>query len=304
MNDIAAMQNSEKQLQRLAAQRQLYSTAKRIFGAQLVLGGPVAVICAILALALPVVEGYVASWGVAITLCDLFWLDPWQKRLKDQAARIQEAFDCDVLNLSWNSIKVGAKPDIELVKEQADKYFKNTKNPLPLSNWYPVVVGSLPMELARIVCQRSNCWWDSKQRKHYAILIVVTLAVICSVILGVGFIGGLTLERFFLVIVAPLLPAIVIGIRQYSDQMEAAERLDKLKEHADELWAAACQSHPASDLAIKSRFLQDEIFENRRKSPFVFDWIFRRVRNSYEDQMNYSAEQLVDEARKAVSVVN
>lgn len=304
MNDITEIQNSEKQLRRLAAQRQLYSTAKRIFVAQLILGGPIAVTCSISALALPVVEGYVAVWAVLITLCDLFWLEPWQKRLKDRAARIQEVFDCDVLNLSWNDIKVGKKPDAELVKEQADKYFKHVQNSMPLSNWYPVVVGSLPIDMARIVCQRSNCWWDSKQRKHYAILIVATLAVICSVILGVGFIGGLTLEKFFLVIVAPLLPAVVIGIRQYSDQMEAAERLDKLKEHADELWAAACQPFPASDLAIKSRFLQDEIFENRRKSPFVFDWIFRRVRNSYEDQMNYSAEQLVDEARKAVSVVN
>lgn len=298
MNDIAEKQNSEKQLRRLAAQRQLYSTAKRIFGAQLVLGGPIAVICAITALALPAVEGYVAVWAVIITLCDLFWLEPWQKRLKDRAAKIQEVFDCDVLNLSWNDIKVGKKPDAELVKEQADKYFKHVQNPLPLSNWYPTVVGSLPIDMARIVCQRSNCWWDSNQRKHYATLVVTTLAVICLSILIVGFIGGLNLEKFFLVIVAPLLPAVVIGIRQYSDQMEAAERLDKLKEHADELWTAAIQPSPASDLAIKSRFLQDEIFENRRKSPFVFDWIFRRVRNSYEDQMNYSAEQLAAEAKK------
>lgn len=304
MNDIIEKQNSEKQLLRLAAQRQLYSTAKRIFGAQLFLGGPIAVICAISALALPSVEGYVAVWAVVITLCDLFWLELWQKRLKDRAAKIQEMFDCDVLNLSWNDIKVGKKPDAELVKEQADKYFKHIQNPLPLSNWYPTVVGSLPIDMARIVCQRSNCWWDSSQRKHYATIVVTTLAVICLSILVVGLIGGLTLEKFFLVIVAPLLPAVVIGIRQYSDQMEAAERLDKLKEHADELWTAACQPYPASDLAIKSRFLQDEIFENRRKSPFVFDWIFRRVRNDFEVQMNHGAEELAAEAKRVVIVVN
>jgi hypothetical protein len=304
MNDITSKQNSEKQLRRLAAQRQLYSTAKGIFGVQLVLGGPIAVTCAITALAIPSVEGYVAVCGVVITLVDLFWLEPWQKRLRERAARIQEIFDCDVLQLSWNDIKVGSKPDTELVKEQADKYFKYVQNPLPLSNWYPTVVGSLPVDMARIVCQRSNCWWDSNQRKHYATLVVATLAVICLSILVVGLIGGLTLEKFFLVIVAPLLPAVVIGIRQYSDQMEAAERLDKLKEHAEELWAAAIQPHSAPDLATKSRFLQDEIFENRRKSPFVFDWIFRRLRNAYEDQMNYSAETLAAEAKRVMGVIN
>ena len=300
MNNIPVEQNTQKQLQRLAAQRYLYSTAKRIFGAQILLGGPVAVACSIAALALPSVKGYVAVWGVTIAICDLFWLDPWQKRLRNLAAKIQEVFDCDVLSLPWNTIKVGNKPDIELVKEQADKYFKHVRNPFPLSNWYPIVVGSLPIELARIVCQRSNCWWDSKQRKHYAIYIVVILAAICLAILGVGLIGGLTIEKFSLVVVAPLLPAITIGIRQYREQMEAADRLDKLKEHADKLWSDVCRPDPAPDLAVKSRFLQDEIFENRKRSPFIFDWIFGRVRNNYEDQMNYSAEELAAMAKKVV----
>lgn len=304
MNDIVEKQNAEKQLRRLAAQRQLYSKAKDIFGGQLVLGGPIAFMCAITALAVPRVEGYVAACGIVITLLDLLWLEPWQRRLKEHAARIQEIFDCDVLQLSWNDIKVGKKPDAELVKEQADRYFKHVQKPLPLSNWYPTVVGALPIEMARIVCQRSNCWWDSNQRKHYATLVVATLAAICLSILVVGLIGGLTLEKFFLVIVAPLLPAVVIGIRQYSDQMEAAERLDKLKEHAEELWAAAIQPHTEPDLATKSRFLQDEIFENRRKSPFVFDLIFRRLRNSYEDQMNYSAEALAAEAKRVMGLRN
>ncbi|MBI4809641.1 MAG: hypothetical protein HY799_11925 [Nitrosomonadales bacterium] len=57
-------------------------------------------------------------------------------------------------------------------------------------------------------------------------------------------------------------------------------------------------------MATKSRFLQDEIFENRRKSPFVFDWIFRRLRNAYEDQMNYSAEMLAAEAKRVIDVIN
>ena len=42
MNDVAKSQNEPRQFERLAAERQLYSTAKRIFGIQLLLGGPVA----------------------------------------------------------------------------------------------------------------------------------------------------------------------------------------------------------------------------------------------------------------------
>ena len=45
-------------------------------------------------------------------------LDPalfnlWQQSLKQQAAKIQELFDCDVLQLEWRELKVGRRPDAE-----------------------------------------------------------------------------------------------------------------------------------------------------------------------------------------------
>jgi hypothetical protein len=115
MNDISKLQNEPRQLQRLAAQRQLYSTAKKIFGIQLLLGGPVAIGWSLTVVATPEVRGFAAVWGALISFADLLWLTPWQKRLRERAARIQEAFDCDVLQLSWNDIKVGRSPDPELV---------------------------------------------------------------------------------------------------------------------------------------------------------------------------------------------
>lgn len=44
---ITKEQNTERQLQRLGAQRQLYATAKAIFGWQLFFGCPTAVILAV-----------------------------------------------------------------------------------------------------------------------------------------------------------------------------------------------------------------------------------------------------------------
>ncbi len=121
---IGAAQNTEKQMHRLAAQRQLYATAKRIFGWQVILGGPVAIAGAVLVLFHLEFKVYVASWGLLIALCDLFWLTRWQKSLRGAAARIQEAFDCDVLELKWNDLKAGKHPDPELVNAQSTKYKK------------------------------------------------------------------------------------------------------------------------------------------------------------------------------------
>ena len=113
---IAAEQNTERQLQRLAAQRQLYASAKRVLGFHVLLGGPLAVASAFLVLLFPPAKGYVALWGVIVVLCDVLWLTPWQKRLRSSAAGVQEMFDCDVLSLAWNDLKAGKRPDPEVVK--------------------------------------------------------------------------------------------------------------------------------------------------------------------------------------------
>lgn len=298
MNSIPILQNEPKQLDRLAAQRHLYSSAKRILVAQAVLGGPIAIASVLAITALPDLRGYAAFWGLLVSLGDLLWLNPWQKRLRENAARIQEAFDCDVLQLPWNNIKTGSSPDPELVKEQADKIRKSHVILPPLENWYAPAVGELPWDLARIACQRSNCWWDSKQRRRYAVWIVGGIVIAGIAILGLGLVGRLTVEKLFLAIIAPLMPALILGVRQWSEQLEAATRLDKLKEHAESLWTEAFKQPASNELLSISRALQDEIFENRKRSPLVFDWIFRRLRNDYEVQMNYGVQKLVEEAKR------
>jgi hypothetical protein len=304
MNDIAKSQNEPRQLERLAAQRQLYSTAKRIFGIQLLLGGPVAIGWSLAVVAAPEVRAFAATWGALVSFADLLWLTPWQKRLRERAARIQEAFDCEVLQLPWNDIKVGRAPDPELVKEQADKYAKVQSRLPPLTNWYAPVVSDLPLDVGRVICQRSNCLWDSKQRRRYATWVLASVIIVTLLMVGLGFIGGLTVEKLFLAILLPLSPALILGVRQFSEQTEAANRLDKLKEHAERLLSDTCNGVARAKRANECRALQDEIYENRKRSPLVFDWIFRKLRNDYEAQMNHGAQELAERAKRKLGITS
>jgi hypothetical protein len=304
MNNITKLENEPRQLQRLAAQRQLYSTAKKIFGIQMLLGAPVAVVWALVVVAIPSLRGTAAAWGALVSFSDVLWLTPWQKRLRERAARIQEAFDCDVLQLPCNDIKTGKSPDPELVKEQADKYEKAQTGLPPLTNWYAPVVSELPLEVARVICQRAPCWWDSNQRRRYATWVIASVIIVTLLMVGLGFIGGFTVEKLFLAILLPLSPALLLGIRQFAEQTEAANRLDKLKDHAESLWSDACSGVARAKLTNRSRALQDEIFENRKRSPLVFDWIFRKLRKDYETQMNHAAEELAVEAKRRLGITS
>lgn len=300
MNQIPSLQNAPSQLQKLAAQRQLYTTAKTVFGWQFLVAGPISFVLGVTALANPGMKEFVATWGLGVVLADLFWLTPWQKRLRESAAKVQELFDCKVLSLTWNSLKGGNEPDQELIKEQADLYELRRSEMPPLENWYPVSVGKLPLHLGRLVCQRSNCWWDSKQRRHYANLMLFLVTVLFATVLFLALKGGITLGDFILQVVAPMSPVLLFGLRQVCEQRDSANRLDKLKAHTEALWKNALAGKESS-VESASRSLQDEIFENRRKSPSVLDTLFKRLRNKYEAQMNHSSEHYLAEAEGALA---
>ncbi len=170
----------------------------------------------------------------------------------------------------------------------------------PLDNWYSVAVGELPLGVARLTCQRSNCWWDSKQRRRYASWVVAAVVIIFLLLLALSLGGDLTLEDFMLKVAAPVSPALVLGLRQFSEQTEAASRLDSLKGHSETIWEQALGRKAKADVDSLSRSLQDEIFENRRKSPLVFDAVFSRLRRDYESQMNHGVAYYVDEAKRSL----
>lgn len=305
MNSIPQEQLKEKQLDRLAAQRQLYSDAKAIQAVQMAFSIPIVAVFSVVVVFFPEFKAYSAFWGITATILDTVLFNPWQKSLKQKAARIQELFDCDVLQMDWRELKVGSRHDAETVAEAASKHKRKEQDFQKLKNWYPVSVGKLPLHLARIVCQRANCWWDAELRRRYAMVMMSIVGSLTLFVFLLGIIGGITLENFFLVVLAPLLPVFTFGIRQFNEHRESANTLDRLKGHSEKLWDKAVSGKfTPEELAIASRELQDEIYDHRKRSPLVFDWIYRRLRNTHEEQMNKGAEALVEEALQSAKEGN
>ncbi len=286
-------QNTDKQLRRLGAQRHLYGIGKDILLAQVILSVPAAILTTILAIVYPKTQSFVTLWGVFVTISDLAWLTPWQNNLRNKASKIQEIFDCEVFQLPWNALKAGDKPDPELIIEQSNKYKKWAHRMPAITNWYPAEVDELPVHVGRIICQRVNCWWDAQQRRRFATWVVMGTIGVFIILFLISYFSGITLEKFILNVVVPFLPAALLGIRQYQEHMETANKLDALKVHSEDIWAKALSNAPEDELKTMSRNLQDEILESRRGKPFVLDSIYKRFQPSFEKQMNYSTAELV-----------
>ncbi len=296
LNAIPELQNTETQLKRLAAQRFIYSTAKRAQIAQLVLAIPFTIIFSILGLFISNFAPWQAIYALSVLLLEAI-LEQWQKRQRKQAAKIQELFDCDTLGLDWNELEIGLKPDIETVIEGSNNYLRTKGNFDDLVNWYPPVVGNLPIHLARLICQRTNLRWDFQLRRWFAQRAITLTAIVILLLLIFSLWNQLSLERFVLSVLAPALPVFSWGFKEYQRQNEVADDLERLKSQVEEYWNNAINSRiSVHQIEIKSRALQDEIFDLRKGSPLIFDAVYGYFRIKYELLASKGAEELVQEA--------
>ncbi len=289
---ITTTQNLLPNIQRLAAQRYLYSRAKRLSTIQALLAGVTPVASATAIAFWTEAQPWAALAGVFVLFLGALWLDPWQDRHREAAADIQEDFDCNVLSLPWNEVLAGRRPAAEEIHEAAKK--DRSAPEAPLENWYPTIIDPLPLHQARIVCQRTNCWWDSKLRRRYRTMVLIALFFISMVVFFLGLVTEMNLQKFVLAVAVPLAPTLLWGIREVRHHGKAAADLDRLKDFGENLWKGVVQGEVTEPEATRrSRELQNAILLRRRANPFVFEWIYRLLRRGYQEQMNVGAEAMV-----------
>jgi SMODS-associating 4TM effector domain len=296
MNNISKEQNSQHRLELLSAQYQLYSDAKDLQLLSIIISIPVVIVVSILVAKFPQFAVYAGLWGIIATFLELLVFSRLQKSTQEKAAKIQQMFDCEVLQFNWANLNCEFRVEPETIDTSITKYKSKNPNFSKLQNWYPVSVDKLPIHQARIICQRANVWWDAQLRRRYAQWTVVILISLTVIVLMISLIGGLTLEKFLLVVINPLLPAFSFGLRQYIEHNEAAIRLDRLRETAEVLVQEVInKKYTPQDLERESYSLQTQIYDNRRRNPLILDCFYSQLKNKDEEKMNKGAEFLVQE---------
>lgn len=308
MNSIPDLQNQPSHIKQLAAQRELYSEAKTTLAWQMILTIGIAVAFSITSILTkgrgiePLIEKGAALISMLIALFDVLVLEPRQKRLAQEAAKIQEEFDCSVLGMEWNELKVGDHSKQEQVNEKSEKHGRKDADFSALKNWYSASVGQVPLAAARILCQRTNAWWDAGLRRRYANVISFGLPILFLALVGFGLFKGLLLVDFIFKTLIPFMPAFLWGIREYKKQKDTSNTLDRLHKGAISLWSKALHREwTDGQLTQASRNLQNEIYDHRRSAPFIFNWIYGWLKKSDEEQMNKNSGELVMQYVKALS---
>ncbi len=309
-NDIPIRQNAQSMIELQAAAQTLYGRAGSLFYVQFGFGVVVPVLCATANLLLPqftvpkatrvAIAGWFALYSLLMMLLDELLIDTRQQTLKTNAATLQEKFDAALFQLPWNATRVHTRLDPSDVSKAARK-FLNSKSAHRATNWYAPIVGEAPIELGRLICQRTNLWWDSKLRGRYRYgLIAFAIAL---PVLGLLVAKALVLNiDGFLIGMMTVAPALRWAVREAKRHGAAQATLDRLSARVLELQRAALERRlDSAAITDASRELQDAIYDHRSSAPIGIDWIYRRLRSEFESGMRVNAEEIVHEYRASQS---
>ena len=274
--DIRARQNSPWSLDRLAAQRWLYGQAKRVESWRMM---SVLAIAGLLLLGLAV-EAQLYSQLATMIVVALWFLDQvvlvqWADSRKEEAATIQEDFDCFVLDLPWPEYSGVGRPTDDRVRELVRMSGKREANK-ELIDWYSG--DDIPAEAtaARLHCQTANCRWDGRLRKEWICAVISVASALTAAGLIVAALAGVSLLQMVLATAAVLRLAAWL-LTEIRAQLAARRRIETLRGF---LSRAGEQAGKLTVCDI--RLVQVSIFQHRRYCPMVPDWFYRFRRMRHE----------------------
>jgi SMODS-associating 4TM effector domain len=295
---IVEKENLPKNIERLAAQNEIYFQAKRLFMLQFIVTGVVTILLALIAVALSYLSSTLdlnwvrGSYGVIAATGDLFLLNHFINQLRQKAACVQELFDCDVLGLQWNAVCCGEQIRPEDIKKYADKHLKRVKSYDKLKTWYADTIKEVDGPAAKVICQRSNFAYDAAIRKSFLFWVVGISLTILVGVLVIALIMNAPARAIASMSLFPILPILVFLGKLAKEHRASLQNLDSLNSAITRLWSEVLAG-TAQNADGTIRQIQDKIYQNRKTSPLIPEWFFDWKRPGLEQQMYYGVDELV-----------
>ncbi len=286
--DIAQEQNTPESLRLLAAQKRLYSQAKRIHFVRIV-----AVL--LLELAAPFVVLTKPKWkegleliGALLTLISALVLSGIETGRVKQAAVVQEQLDVHLFRLPWNEMLVGREVAPELINRAASEYRGGDAK---IRDWYPDPSGSAyPKDV--LLCQRTNLVWGVRLQSLYAYTLLALTAGYLLFGLVIGISRRERLLEYMVAILVPALPALLEAIDTYKRYTESAQEKVELLARIEDLLQDKRNPTRLAQTIDECRRIQDAIYILRSTRPLVPDWWYELWRKKFDIDARAAVQDL------------
>lgn len=301
-NDIPQKQNSDLFIDRIAASSRAYGIVKATAGWQTFFVVSSAIAGPLLGYLYPDQRHWAIAYVIAVLVIEFALLDPRAKAYQELGAKIQETFDIELFGLPWNKTRCHATLDPEMVHGLAREY-KRKNSTTRFIDWYPTTAGSLPIEFGRLVCQRANMVWDASLRRYYSSFFLILIVAIIVASVAVATYLNWNASHILTSLAIPLLPATIKIYREYKKHQDSAAISEKTKSMLEATWGHALSgSVSPAELLNESRQLQDQLYDRRRSSPTVPEWIYFLRLFENERGMRFGSNEMVKQAKEKLGI--
>lgn len=281
-NGIRLRQNEEHSIEMLAAQRQLYSNAKRYDWLSTALSVWIPFGMAIILVFIPEDSlAGIVSYIVSITSAVIsFIVDGIINNKKELAAAIQQKFDTYIYNMPWDTRIFGKNRNLNNeIAVYSSKILSDEEEKKSLYDWYTPLVDEKELKEGILSCQRENVWWDVGLRKRFKMGSIMAIIILCIAVFIMGIckneITVKLLWRF--AFVAPMLEWLFSTIKQLNKDINELQELDEII-NDDE-------SKSMEDL----QDIQKLIFIHRKDCFAIPNFFYKHFKDNDEDKAHRAA---------------
>ncbi|MGQ2108035.1 S-4TM family putative pore-forming effector [Ornithobacterium rhinotracheale] len=295
---ILSKQNIDINIDRLLAQRRLYSNAKIMQHIIITISVIVPVIIAfftnIFTLKIDNTNSIYIIYTIIAILVEKI-LEVCINRNKKRAASIQEKFDTSIFEIPENEFLDSAFIDNEIIRKYSKKDKSNKKIISKVTDWYSKEIGYLQTNISVLFCQRMNICYDQNIKKKYDTLLISISLLTFMVLLVFSLINDFSLKKFIAEVILPSIPIVNFTYTEINRNMKSVDSLQKLREIIEGKLSSLSRNDTIEIETLRN--IQDQIFNNRILSPLIPDFIYNFFWTDLEDEMNYSVENRIKELK-------
>lgn len=263
---ILRKQNEDESITLLAAQRAMYTEAKRegVVSMAMCLGVPL--LFTILQIFVSVPYQVLAALSFTIFIADLI-LAQKRSELLEEAASVQQAFDARVYGIPFENVSFNRRQMLLCAK----KLMRSKEEKERLKDWYlPSIAGKDPAA-AILECQHENAWWSERLLHRYLVASIAVSAATVAIVAVIAWCRHAACENLFF-----LIPILEWMVRQIWAISRAKRSERELRE--------ALETFSLGDLGNIKR-VQGKLYKARMSAVLVPDKIYRVFRAKDEREI-------------------
>lgn len=266
----------------LAAQRQLYSAAKRLDTCVIIFSVWVPFSLSIFLLFFEK-DTFLKNIYYVLAIVSMivsYILSKYIEDKKKLAAFIQQQFDVYVYNMPWDERLFGKNKNVnhDIVK-YSTKILQNEKEKSTLYNWYTQIVDNKNLNDGILSCQRENFSWDVGLRKRFKFVSIALILILSISIFAIGLWKNENLTELLcrIAFVVPMLQWILSTLKYINKDINTLVELDE------------GLNNNKTKTMENLQDIQKNIFNHRKECYAIPDYFYKMFKCNDEDKAHREA---------------